>query len=524
MAEDMGDDFPEDFPCHGVIQDIMYFDGIVSTAGAYDDGSPDLRKEGYIRLNDIEAENNYIELSPVRPTQSQYETLESWLDNNSRQHHYVVICTEQFKDCVKYFYNEYITDDIIKKIKRYYSSGILNERRDKGLRSMTKKEICIQKMKKLFPKTIYDDKSWTFRSPNKEESIKVENELSKKIGYDRLTPTSIRVYWKEDTDYGDVDISLNEQVEDHLSTEELKTSRGTFKIYDGTWEDFKDEDDSDDWKFWFTHSYPENVPGWEVEKVYKIVYRDEPASVIAIIYKDYVGDKKINEDLIQSDSDEAFKKNVETEMKAGKPRKQALAIAYSIKEKNRLKKENLENRYSQFKEYPGDELFGKEVRFTDINNNILIGRVQGIGTGERMGWVWVHPYSKYNSTPQWERVEKVELVEANSNKSLSKDMSVEEIAKKHNVSIDDMKKQVKIGIEVEKEHTDDPKKAERIALDHLFEIPDYYDRLTKMEKDAKMKESLKEDDNTQVTTVVAVWDPVRKCHILPKEELEDWEW
>lgn len=35
--------------------------------------------------------------------------------------------------------------------------------------------------------------------------------------------------------------------------------------------------------------------------------------------------------LIYSDSDEAFKKNVETEIKAGKPRKQALAIAYKIK-------------------------------------------------------------------------------------------------------------------------------------------------------------------------------------------------
>ena len=35
--------------------------------------------------------------------------------------------------------------------------------------------------------------------------------------------------------------------------------------------------------------------------------------------------------LVRSKSDKAFRKNVETEMKAGKPQKQAIAIAYSEK-------------------------------------------------------------------------------------------------------------------------------------------------------------------------------------------------
>ena len=64
-------------------------------------------------------------------------------------------------------------------------------------------------------------------------------------------------------------------------------------------------------------------------------------------------------------------------------------------------------------------------------------------------------------------------------------MTAEEIAKKHKVPVEEINKQVEKGIKVEKEHTDDEKKAERIALDHLFEIPDYYDRLDKMEKGAK---------------------------------------
>lgn len=44
--------------------------------------------------------------------------------------------------------------------------------------------------------------------------------------------------------------------------------------------------------------------------------------------------------------------------------------------------------------------------------------------------------------------------------------------------------QLEIGIMIEKEHTDDPAEAEKIAKDHLKEIPDYYTRLVKMENEA----------------------------------------
>ena len=39
--------------------------------------------------------------------------------------------------------------------------------------------------------------------------------------------------------------------------------------------------------------------------------------------------------------------------------------------------------------------------------------------------------------------------------------------------------QIKKGIEVEMEHTDDPKMALKIAMDHIKEDPKYYDKLTK---------------------------------------------
>jgi hypothetical protein len=63
----------------------------------------------------------------------------------------------------------------------------------------------------------------------------------------------------------------------------------------------------------------------------------------------------------------------------------------------------------------------------------------------------------------------------------SDDLSVEDIAKKFNVPVSKIKQQLQLGIKVESEHTDDKEKQQEIAMDHLAEIPDYYDRLKKME-------------------------------------------
>lgn len=45
--------------------------------------------------------------------------------------------------------------------------------------------------------------------------------------------------------------------------------------------------------------------------------------------------------------------------------------------------------------------------------------------------------------------------------------------------------QISKGIEIEMEHTNDPKVALEITMDHLKEIPDYYSRLDTMEKEAE---------------------------------------
>lgn len=58
----------------------------------------------------------------------------------------------------------------------------------------------------------------------------------------------------------------------------------------------------------------------------------------------------------------------------------------------------------------------------------------------------------------------------------------DELAKKHKVPLSKIQSQLKKGIKVEKEHTKNAELANKIASQHIDELPDYYDRLAKVEK------------------------------------------
>lgn len=57
-----------------------------------------------------------------------------------------------------------------------------------------------------------------------------------------------------------------------------------------------------------------------------------------------------------------------------------------------------------------------------------------------------------------------------------------DIMRKHGIDYKKAIDQLSRGIKVELEHTADIALAREIALDHLDEFPDYYDRLAKAEK------------------------------------------
>ena len=60
-------------------------------------------------------------------------------------------------------------------------------------------------------------------------------------------------------------------------------------------------------------------------------------------------------------------------------------------------------------------------------------------------------------------------------------MSLMDLAKKHKISLDKIKSQLQRGIEVEMEHTKSKSIAKEIAMDHIFENPEYYVKLKKIE-------------------------------------------
>ena len=68
--------------------------------------------------------------------------------------------------------------------------------------------------------------------------------------------------------------------------------------------------------------------------------------------------------------------------------------------------------------------------------------------------------------------------------------SAQQIIAKHGMTEQQFVRQITKGIQVELEHTSDVRTAKEIALDHINEIPDYYDRLAQAETEKKLAESL----------------------------------
>ena len=69
-------------------------------------------------------------------------------------------------------------------------------------------------------------------------------------------------------------------------------------------------------------------------------------------------------------------------------------------------------------------------------------------------------------------------------------LTLPKIAKKHNVSIEDLTSQLKLGIKTEMEHTDNKAKAKEITMDHLAENPKYYTKLKKTKLEEAVAKSL----------------------------------
>lgn len=64
---------------------------------------------------------------------------------------------------------------------------------------------------------------------------------------------------------------------------------------------------------------------------------------------------------------------------------------------------------------------------------------------------------------------------------LSDDKTVADVAKMHSLSTEQMQAKLDAGAKVELEHTSDLDMAMEIALDHIYENPNYYEKLATIE-------------------------------------------
>ena len=83
--------------------------------------------------------------------------------------------------------------------------------------------------------------------------------------------------------------------------------------------------------------------------------------------------------------------------------------------------------------------------------------------------------------PQTKEIPSKKIGEENIPGGMAGGMKLTDIAEKHGISVDILVAEFKKGIGVEMEHTTDREIAKEIALDHLFEDPKYYTKLSKIE-------------------------------------------
>jgi len=124
-------------------------------------------------------------------------------------------------------------------------------------------------------------------------------------------------------------------------------------------------------------------------------------------------------------------------------------------------------------------LSSKDRRFQQLTMKYAVDRIQIIAGRKTDIIMSSDDWFRYVDTG---RITKSRRIREDQVKGgLADDYSDEDLAKKHGVSVEEIRAQIAKGEKVEKEHTDDEVLAKEIARDHVYEDPKYYDKLTKIE-------------------------------------------
>jgi hypothetical protein len=165
-----------------------------------------------------------------------------------------------------------------------------------------------------------------------------------------------------------------------------------------------------------------------------------------------------------------------------------------IKPKKVVKKPK---RFWELPENQKDTIISKEdikeivLDFDNLLDEMGLGGGAGVGLSLPGGYINGAPDSddvKKNSKKLnnkgmsgYEEIDEIAVEIDNIPGGLAKGMTLSDIAKHHNISLQTLKNEFIKGYAVEREHTTDTNIAKEIALDHLYEDPNYYSKLSKIE-------------------------------------------
>ena len=109
---------------HSEAEKALIDAGLSNNSYLKNGGSPTLRKLNAIRCDTVKY---YIDLPNEPITSEQENSLLVWLDLLCKTCRFVSVYADNGNQCVVYRFSDYISDDILMKIRRYYTFGELRE-------------------------------------------------------------------------------------------------------------------------------------------------------------------------------------------------------------------------------------------------------------------------------------------------------------------------------------------------------------------------------------------------------------
>lgn len=113
---------------HSVVEHYLIDEGISNNKYIETGGSPTIETLGCIRCDMVKY---YIGLSEQQPTREQYNSLLVWLDQHLRFTKIITVISPDGEQSIDYIFNsDFISDDVVDRIRRCYICGKLYEQLD----------------------------------------------------------------------------------------------------------------------------------------------------------------------------------------------------------------------------------------------------------------------------------------------------------------------------------------------------------------------------------------------------------